>query len=253
MLLYFSGTGNSRDCAERLAERLGEECLDLGPYLRSGEVPELHSMRPWVLVCPTYAWQIPHLVRDLLRRIKLQGSRELYFIMTCGGDFGNAAAKNEALCRELGLSCRGTAEIVMPENYIALFDAPAEEEAKRIVTAAQPALERAAAAIAAGEKLLPTRRVTLVDKLKSGPVNGAFYPLVVRDRAFLVSDACIHCESCVEHCPTQNLRMEAGKPVWGGNCTHCMACICGCPVGAIEYGKASLGKPRYQCPKREKS
>ena len=35
------------------------------------------------------------------------------------------------------------------------------------------------------------------------------------------------------------------KPVWGGNCTHCMACICRCGVESIEYGKKSLGKPRY--------
>ena len=35
------------------------------------------------------------------------------------------------------------------------------------------------------------------------------------------------------------------KPVWDKNCTHCMACICYCPVEAIEYGKKSVGKPRY--------
>nr|WP_264291386.1 MULTISPECIES: hypothetical protein [unclassified Dorea] len=28
-------------------------------------------------------------------------------------------------------------------------------------------------------------------------------------------------------------------------CTHCMACICYCPAEAIEYGKKSVGKPRY--------
>ena len=42
---------------------------------------------------------------------------------------------------------------------------------------------------------------------------------------------------------TQSL--QNGKPVWGQDCTHCMACICYCPTEAIEYGKMSLGKPRY--------
>ena len=42
--------------------------------------------------------------------------------------------------------------------------------------------------------------------------------------------------------------MKDGRPVWNGRCTHCMACICGCPVSAIEYGRASRGKARYQCP-----
>ena len=27
--------------------------------------------------------------------------------------------------------------------------------------------------------------------------------------------------------------------------------ICGCPKEAIEYGRKSKGKPRYQCPKYE--
>lgn len=43
-----------------------------------------------------------------------------------------------------------------------------------------------------------------------------------------------------------NIRLENGKPVWGKECTHCMACICYCPAEAIEYGKKSFGKPRYQ-------
>ena len=34
----------------------------------------------------------------------------------------------------------------------------------------------------------------------------------------------------------------------GNQCTHCMACICRCPSEAIEYGKHSIGKPRYVCP-----
>ena len=34
-------------------------------------------------------------------------------------------------------------------------------------------------------------------------------------------------------------------PVWKTNCTHCMACICRCPKEAIEYGRHSVGLPRY--------
>ena len=44
--------------------------------------------------------------------------------MTCGSEIGNAARYNQALCRKKGLRHRGTLPVVMPENYIALFDAP---------------------------------------------------------------------------------------------------------------------------------
>ena len=39
--------------------------------------------------------------------------------------------------------------------------------------------------------------------------------------------------------------MKNKKPVWEKHCTHCMACICYCPAEAIEYGRKSVGKPRY--------
>ena len=126
----------------------------------------------------------------------------------------------------------------MPENYIALFDAPEEAEARKIIAAAQSALERGIGCIRSGRDF-PAVKAGLTDKLKSGIVNAAFYRFIVRAKPFTVSDACI-------------LRLRDGTPVWGGRCTHCMACICGCPAGAIEYGTASRGKPRYQCPEYEK-
>ena len=52
--------------------------------------------------------------------------------------------------------------------------------------------------------------------------------------------------SISKNCPTNNIVIQNGKPVWGNNCTHCMACICRCPAEAIEYGKKSVGKPRYR-------
>lgn len=247
MILCFSGTGNSRYCADVLANQLGDEVLDLHDALRSQTALDLVSGRPWVIVTPTYAWQLPHLVRDLLRTANLSGDERVYFVMTCGSDTGDAHRHNAALCQELGLRYMGTAEIVMPENYIAMFDVPDEEEARAIIRRAQPALEAAAGHIAAGE-VIPEHCRRLGDSLKSGLINRAFYPLFVKAEAFTASDACIRCGKCARDCVTDNIRMVDGKPVWGNRCTHCMACICFCPVQAIEYGKKSQGKPRYHCP-----
>ena len=79
----------------------------------------------------------------------------------------------------------------------------------------------------------------------SGPVNPIFYSCFVKANAFTVGNACTGCGQCVRRCPANNITLQTGKPVWGQDCTHCMACICYCPAEAIEYGKKSLGKPRY--------
>lgn len=247
MIVYFTATGNSRYCAKFLAGALGDRCTDVFPYLRSGQAAELHSDTPWVFVTPTYSWQIPHVFAQLLRRSRLSGSRDAYFIMTCGNDIGNAAKTNRALCAQLGLRDRGTQQVVMPENYVVMFRAPGPDKAREIVRAAAPALGQAAACIRAGRDL-PETRVSLLDRFKSGPVNRGFYRFQIRDKCFAAGGGCTGCGRCAAVCPLGNIRLEGGKPVWDGRCTHCMACLCGCPAGAIEYGRATRGKVRYQCP-----
>ena len=138
----------------------------------------------------------------------------------------------------------GTAQIIMPENYIAMFNAPQAEEARQIVAKAQPDIDRAIAALRAGQPFPPPRS-NLYDRFMSGPVNPIFYSCFVKADAFTVSDACVGCGQCAVRCPTNNITLPNGKPLWGKNCTHCMACICYCPAAAIEYGTKSRGKPRY--------
>lgn len=245
MIVYFSGTGNSRWCAQLLAQQLNDEIINAFSLVKSGA--DLTSQTPWVFVCPTYAWQLPHFFADFLHRAHFTGSRNAYFIMTCGTDIGNAPALNQTLCEEIGLQHRGTQAVVMPENYVALFPVPDRKEAEEIVLAARPVILEAGRLIAA-DMDFPSAAPKLLDRLKSGPINTIFYKLIVKSDKFTVSDACIGCGKCAQQCIMDAIHMIDGKPVWNTNCTHCMACICGCPAKAIEYGKASLGKPRYQCP-----
>ena len=164
--------------------------------------------------------------------------------MTCGSEIGNADKYNRDLCAEKGLACMGTAQIVMPENYIAMFSAPQADEARQIVAKAEPDIDRAIAGIQADQPFAPTRN-NLYDRFMSGPVNPIFYKFFVKANAFTTSSACIGCGQCAKRCPMNNVTLKDGKPVWGRNCTHCMACICYCPKEAIEYGKKSVGQPRY--------
>lgn len=244
MIFCFSGTGNSRYVARCAAEALGETVLDLNERIRAGDTSPVESGRRLVIVTPTYAWRIPRIVRDWLLHTDLPGAEQVWFLMTCGSEIGNADRYNRALSRELGLAYMGTAQIVMPENYIAMFRVPQADEAREIVARAQRDIDRATAAIRAGFSF-PPPRCSLYGRFMSGPVNPIFYTCFVKAKAFVAGDACVGCGLCAEHCPTGNIRLQAGRPVWGDRCTHCMACICYCPTEAIEYGKKSFGKPRY--------
>lgn len=244
MILYFSGTGNSKYAAQRIADGLRDTLCSMNERIKVGDTSPVETGSRLVIVTPTYAWRIPRLVRDWLLRTELTGSTQVWFVMTCGSEIGDADQYNRRLCQTKGLACMGTAQIVMPENYIAMFSAPQADKARQIVARAEPDIDRAIAAIQANQPFAPTRN-NLYDRFMSGPVNPIFYKCFVKANAFTASSACIGCGQCAKRCPMNNVTLKDGKPVWGKNCTHCMACICYCPKEAIEYGKKSVGQPRY--------
>ena len=251
MILYFSGTGNSNYVAKRIADALGDEIVNLNARIKASDTSPIETDERLIIVTPTYAWRIPRVVRDWLRKTELRGAKQVWFVMTCGSEIGNAAKYNRQLAAQKQLQYMGTAQIIMPENYIAMFNAPQKEQALSIVEQAEPALQRVLAQLRAGQKFPPPRE-NLYDRFMSGPVNPVFYRFFVKADAFRATDACIGCGKCVELCPLNNIHLENGKPVWGKNCTHCMACICYCPKEAIEYGRKSKGEPRYHFEALEK-
>lgn len=246
MIIYFSGTGNSKYCAEMLASELKDEIVDSFGFIRDGIAGEFVSEKPWVFVAPTYCWRLPRIFEDFIKSADFSGSRDAYFVMTCGSDIGNAQKYIKELCDSKQLNYKGVAEVVMPENYIAMFSVPGKEESERIVRAASRPLHKAIKQIYGGE-VLTGPKVNFIGKLTSGPVNPLFYTFAVKAKPFYSKEQCISCGKCVELCPMNNIKLVDGRPQWGKSCTHCMACICRCPASAIEYGSKSKGKPRYQC------
>lgn len=250
MIIYYSGTGNSRYCAEYLGVLRDDEVVDAFKYMRSGIAPDFFSDEPWVFVSPTYCWRLPRIFEEFIRTANLRGERDAYFFLTCGSDIGNAGAYLEKLCEEKNFRYKGVIPVVMPENYVAMFDVPPADVAEKIIKVAQRPLKKGANTIY-NIKAFDTMKVSLIDKFKSGPLNAIYYKFIVKAKPFYTTDACIGCKKCEKACVLNNITVKAGKPVWGNKCTHCMACICGCPTEAIEYGKKSQGKPRYQCKKFE--
>ncbi len=247
MIVYFSATGNSRYCAQALAQMTADEALDAFPFIRDGIAPDVTSHRPYVFVCPTYAWRLPQIFEDFLRSGRFDGCREVYFIMTCGSEIGAPEASIRQLCREKDWELRGVFAVKMPENYLAMFPVPEEDEGRRIVARARPALEQAAERIRC-RRDFPARKTGVRDKLCSGLVHGLFYCFAIRTGPFRTTERCNGCGKCEALCPLGNITLREGRPHWGGRCTHCMACICGCPTQAIEYGQKSVGRHRWQCP-----
>lgn len=244
MIIYFSGTGNSRYAAQRLAELTGDEALDLFDRIKNSDFSPLQSEKPWVLTAPVYAWKIPGIVEEYLKKTALEGSDEIYYVLTCGDGVAGAGIYAQELSMQLGKTYKGLAPVVMPENYIAMFPVPDRNESLQIIEAAEDTISMLADRISEGKDF----NAKAGSRFMSSIINRIFFGFIVKDRKFTAGENCNGCGLCAKVCPLNNVRIEGGRPKWQGNCTHCMRCICMCPQEAIEYGKASRGKWRYLCP-----
>ena len=244
MILYFSGTGNSRYIAQKIADKTQDTIVCLNDKIKENNHKEINVSGNLVIVTPTYAWRIPHIVRDWILNTQFTHVKNVWFVMSCGAEMGNADKYNKELCKQKGLCYRGSAQVIMPENYIALFSAPKDEEAKKIVSDAQNDIENIISCISENREFSKPRN-NVYDRFMSGPINSIFYKVIVKSKAFYVKETCVGCSKCVQLCPLNNIQMVNNKPVWGNKCTHCMACMNYCPTKAIEYGKRSKNKVRY--------
>lgn len=246
MVFSFSGTGNSQFVAEKISEITSDKITDLNLKIKDNDTSGIECGENVIIVAPTYAWRLPKIVTDWLEKTDLINAKNAWFVMTCGGEIGNAAKYNKLLCEKKNLKYMGTYQILMPENYIAMFKSPGPDEAKKMIAKSVPDIEKAAEIIKSKE-CFPVPRNNAYDRLMSSAINPMFYSMFVKADAFYAKDSCNGCGKCVKLCPLNNIVLKDNKPAWGKNCTHCMACICHCPAEAIEYGNKSKGKPRYQC------
>lgn len=246
MILYFTGTNNSKYIAEFIADKTGEDVFSINESIKNRTAPTISPVGRLIFVTPTYAWRIPKIVEEWIEKTTFTGKNKAWFIMDCGGEIGSASKYISALCNKKGFEYMGVFPIKMPENYTALFYVPNKEEADSIVEKAVPKMDEAVGFLKENKRF-PAVRNNLYDKFMSGPVNPIFYKFFVKADKFYSTDKCISCGMCVKVCPLNNIKLTSSRPEWGKNCTHCMACIASCPTRAIEYGKKSVKRNRYIC------
>ena len=242
MVLYFSGTGNSRYVAKQISKISGDELVSINQRLKEKDYSALSSEKPFVFVGPVYAGRLPRVMDDYIRRVTFTGSKRVYFVVTCAQTPWQTAEYVQRLCEEKSFALLGFSSVVMPQGYLAGGGTQPKEVNDKILKEAEPKIISIAETIRE-KQMLPKEQPGKA--MMSHVLNPIMYSMMIRAKGFRVTGKCTGCGRCEALCPLNNVRLVNGKPVWGNQCTHCMACIAGCPSEAIEYGKKTVGKPRY--------
>lgn len=240
MIFYFSGTGNSRWVAQKLAELLQEETMDITSAAANAAAHNLTDEAMVGLVFPIYAWGISEPMATFAKQVEIPKETFVFGVCTYGSEAGKAMSK---LGRVVHLS--SAYGIAMPNNYVI----GSELESPRQVKVKFAAAENEVARIA--DEITRRAHVTRVHEgsaaaLKSSLVNWGFNRFARATKPFLVTDACVSCGRCAAQCPAKAIELIDGKPQWRlSSCFMCLRCINECPAQAIEYGDATQTRSRY--------
>lgn len=242
MVLYFSGTGNSRYVAKKIAKITNDKIISINQRIKENDYSLVKSDRPLVFVGPVYAGRLPRIMDEYIQKVTFSGTKQAYFIGTCAATPWATVQYVKKLCTEKGFSLLGFNSVVMPQGYIAGGGTQPKEVNDKVLKEAEPKIVKIAETIRAKQILSKEQQgKAIMSKL----LNPIMYSMMISAKGFIVTDKCTGCGKCEERCPLNNVKLINGKPVWGKDCTHCMACIAGCTAEAIEYRKKTQGKPRY--------
>lgn len=242
MVLYFSGTGNSKYVAAKIAEISGDKIISINQRIKAGDYSSIKSDKPIVFVGPVYAGRLPRIMDEYISKVKFSGCSKVYFVATCAATPWQTVKYAEKMCAQKKFDLLGFNSVVMPQGYIAGGGTQPKDVNDKVLQDAEPKIIKIAETIR-DKKALPAEKPG--NAVMSKVINPIMYSTMISAKGFAVTDKCTGCGKCVERCPLNNVKLVGGKPSWGTKCTHCMACIAGCSEEAVEYGKKTQGKTRY--------
>ena len=257
MIYYFSGTGNTRWVATRIADLLNckaaDICtMDVEALDNKALNASLTADEPIGFAFPIHGWQPPRIMRRFLRSLphSIFADRYVFAVCSCGDDTGKAldVFGNELKAR--GIHLDFSASVQMPNTYVCLpfmdTDPKALETSK--LENAEVRVRDIAERIRLKEKGEDLVKGT-APWLLTHVIGEYFNRHMVNDSKFRVdSDVCIHCGMCAKVCPVGNIQYDSSSlPQWKHNdtCTGCMACYHHCSKHAINFGNITRKRGQY--------
>lgn len=153
MILYFTGKGNSRHVANKIAKVTGDPVENIADHLRKDDIGSYHSNKPYVFVGPVYAGRYPKVMTEYIRKAQFKGSKQIYFVATCAETPWITAKYTKKLADEKHFEVLGFRSILIPQSYITGGLSTPDAENKKILLVAEPKIDELAQQIKAGEKI----------------------------------------------------------------------------------------------------
>ncbi len=246
MVIYFSGTGNSRAVAQLLAQLTESRPVAATEISSPLNIPSEDSNIIWV--CPVHSWGIPPVVKRIIDQLTLCADNQPthHLVLTCGDDCGYADRMWRECIEAKGWQTIGAYTVIMPNTYVSFpfFDVDSPEARDHKLAAMPARVKQIAREITGGHARVDLHRGSFAH-FKTEVIYPSFVKHLISASKFGVSDSCIACGKCANVCPMGNISVAGGTPQWQTDCCGCLACYHICPRKAIDYGRFTKSKGQY--------
>ena len=241
IIYCYSGGGNCLDMAKNIARELGDTDIVM---MRSFPVKtDARGAKRVGFLFPCYGGGLPAGVEGYMKAIQVSPDSYTFGIVQCAGYMGTGLyTLNQIHKLDYWNSMTHQSACIWLMPHTLMFPPLSAE-------AAQKRSEKKAAAFAADIKAMKTSPKEPPRRLLNAVENAGFPAIIkLKAKAYRVSDSCVGCGTCEKVCPRRNIRLENGRPVFGGNCIGCLSCVQFCPQAAIDVGKVTKKRERYTNP-----
>lgn len=231
VIYYFSGTGNSLYTARIIAKAIGGADLisvRCDPEKYSAEDADVIGF-----VCPVYEWDIPGAFREFIKKLRVSTKAYIFMTATYIAVHGRCFETVEHILNSKGAHLNYARAIhCVASQCIAYPPFPPEGimlpyMRKQIIRTASEIKRR---------QLREYPRMSWFTRKKYDKAMGPYLAVEHEyDKGFYTDDRCKSCGLCSKVCPTKNITMENGRPVWNHRCHGCNACVAYCPTKAIQF------------------
>lgn len=243
IVLYFSGTGNSKFIAKRFAEKMGADCHSIEENIDFQKL--FHLADTVAVVYPIYGSCVPRIMREFaaLYMADFQQKKLIIFCtqMIFSGDGAKAFARLIPNCEEHIIYAE---HFKMPNNICNFPLFPVTQ--RELMRKPPKALKRLDGICEDIRNNVIKKRGWNIFSSILGKTQNIFFPNIEEKakHSFHADDSCIKCGLCVRICPMNNLEIVNEQVIQKDNCTVCYRCVNACPKrAATVYLKA---KPKRQ-------
>ncbi len=233
VIIYFSGTGNSKYIAQLFANKMNIKSYSIEENVNFADVFKSNSTIGFCF--PTYGSIVPRIMREFVEKhMSLLNGKKIFIFCTQLMFSGDGARAFTDLLHDVKVKVIYAEHFNMPNNICNtnIFKITNGEENKKYLINAERKMNVVCKNIRYGKVV--KRGFNTFSKWL-GLIQGSSFPKIEQKNlgSVKVNKDCISCGVCVKLCPMKNLELNGDTVVHKENCTLCYRCVNACPKKAI--------------------